>query len=56
MMGTTNVVEVKHSDLPERMKPIDPAKVHAAMKDGLLSIRAEIARGSNVIVFMPKAA
>jgi len=37
-------------------QPIDPAKVHVAMRDGLLSIRAEIARGSNIVVFLPKVA
>jgi HSP20 family molecular chaperone IbpA len=37
-------------------QPIDAGKIYAGMRDGLLSIRAEIARPANVVVFMPKAA
>jgi HSP20 family molecular chaperone IbpA len=35
---------------------VDTTKVHATMNDGLLSIRAAIARASNVVAFVPKAA
>jgi HSP20 family protein len=37
-------------------RPINPDRVHAEMKDGMLSVRAELARGSNVLEFMPRAA
>jgi len=37
-------------------RPINPDTVHAAMIDGMLSVRAEIARGSKVLEFVPRAA
>jgi HSP20 family protein len=37
-------------------RPINPDTVQAAMKDGMLSVRAAIARGSRVLEFVPRAA
>jgi HSP20 family molecular chaperone IbpA len=37
-------------------RPINPDRVRAEMKDGMLSVRAEIARGSKVLEFVPRAA
>jgi HSP20 family molecular chaperone IbpA len=37
-------------------RPINPDRVHAEMKDGMLSVRAEIAHGSKVLEFVPRAA
>jgi HSP20 family molecular chaperone IbpA len=37
-------------------QPVNPDKVHAEFKDGMLSVRVEIAGASNLRVFRPRAA
>lgn len=37
-------------------RPVNPDKVHAEIKDGMLSVKAEIAGASKKIVFFPRAA
>jgi HSP20 family protein len=37
-------------------RPVNPDKVHAEMKDGMLSVKAEIAEASKPNIFMPRAA
>ena len=37
-------------------RPVNPDKVHAEIKDGMLAVRAEIAGASKVKTFMPRAA
>ena len=51
--------ELNHRRLIQSIQfpqPVNPDRVHAEMKDGMLSVRAEIARGSKVLEFTPRAA
>ena len=51
--------EPNHRRLMRSMEfplPVNPNHIHSEMKDGMLSVRAEIARGSRVLEFTPRAA
>ena len=57
--GETDNGEPNHRRLMRSIpfpRPINPDRVHAEMKDGMLSVRAEIAHGSRVLEFVPRAA
>jgi HSP20 family molecular chaperone IbpA len=44
---------MRSMEFPE---PVNPDSIHAEMKDGMLSVRAEIGHGSRILEFAPRAA
>jgi HSP20 family protein len=51
--------EYGHTQLSRSLRfprPVNPDRVHAELKDGMLSVRAEIAGAGKVKIFRPRAA
>ena len=57
--GETNQAPVEHQKVLKSVKfpqPVNPDRVHAEIKDGMLSLHVKAANASKVIRLMPLAA
>jgi HSP20 family protein len=57
--GETNRVEYGHTALLRSLRfpqPVNPDRVHAELKDGMLSVHAQIAGVARLKIFRPRAA